>query len=126
MKHRCLIAVILLAAALLPTTGSAFCGFYVAKADSKLFNKASQVVIARDGNRTVLTMASDFSGDSGEFAMVVPVPTMLQREQIHVTKHAVIEHLDAYSSPRLVEYFDDSPCQIMYRMEADIDGPSFF
>lgn len=25
----------------------AFCGFYVAKADTKLYNKASQVVIAR-------------------------------------------------------------------------------
>ena len=26
-----------------------FCGFYVAKADTKLFNKASQVVLVRDG-----------------------------------------------------------------------------
>ena len=28
-----------------------FCGFYVAKADTKLFNKASQVVLVRDGDR---------------------------------------------------------------------------
>jgi hypothetical protein len=27
----------------------AFCGFYVAKADTKLYNQASQVVIARNG-----------------------------------------------------------------------------
>ena len=40
-----------------------FCGFYVAKADTKLFNKASQVVLVRDGDRTVLTMANDFKGD---------------------------------------------------------------
>src|SRR4029450_13485154 len=33
-----------------------FCGFYVSKADAKLFNKASQVVLVRDGDRTVLTM----------------------------------------------------------------------
>ena len=26
-----------------------FCGFYVSKADTKLFNKASQVVLVRDG-----------------------------------------------------------------------------
>ena len=32
----------------------AFCGFYVAKADSSLYNQASQVIIARDGDRTVL------------------------------------------------------------------------
>ena len=30
-----------------------FCGFYVAKADTKLFNQASQVVLVRDGDRTV-------------------------------------------------------------------------
>ena len=36
---------------------AAFCGFYVSKADTALFNKSSQVVLARDGDRTVLTMA---------------------------------------------------------------------
>ena len=54
----------------------AFCGFYVAKADTKLFNKASQVVLVRDGDRTVLTMANDFKGDPKEFAVVIPVPTV--------------------------------------------------
>ena len=47
-----------------------FCGFYVAKADTKLFNKASQVVLVRDGDRTVLTMANDFKGEPKEFAVV--------------------------------------------------------
>ena len=55
---------------------SAFCGFYVAKADTKLFNKASQVVLVRDGDRTVLTMANDFQGEPKEFALVMPVPTV--------------------------------------------------
>jgi len=50
------------------TAGSAhaFCGFYVAKADTQLFNKASQVVLVRDGDHTVLTMANDFKGDLQE------------------------------------------------------------
>ncbi len=91
---------------------NAFCGFYVAKADTKLFNRASQVVLVRDGDRTVLTMANDFKGDPKEFAIVVPVPTFLERGQIHVAERALIEHLDAYSSPRLVEYFDEDPCQV--------------
>jgi hypothetical protein len=59
----------------------AFCGFYVAKADTSLFNRASQVVLARDGDRTVLTMASDFKGEPKEFAVVIPVPTFITREQ---------------------------------------------
>jgi hypothetical protein len=88
-----------------------FCGFYVAKADTKLFNKASQVVLVRDGDRTVMTMANDFEGDPKEFAVVIPVPTLLARGQIHVGDKALIDHLDAYSAPRLVEYFDQNPCQ---------------
>src|SRR5690349_12585431 len=89
----------------------AFCGFYVAKADTKLFNKASQVVLVRQGDRTVLTMANDFRGDPKEFAVVIPVPSVLQKEQIHIGEKALLDHLDAYSAPRLVEYFDEDPCQ---------------
>ena len=89
----------------------AFCGFYVARADTQLFNQASQVVLVRDGERTVMTMANDYRGDAKDFAVVIPVPTVLEREQIHVTEPALIEHLDAYTSPRLVEYHDPDPCR---------------
>ena len=88
------------------SSAHAFCGFYVAKADTKLFNHASQVAIVRDEDRTVMTMANDFQGDPKEFAIVIPVPTKIERGQIHVAEKALIDHLDAYSSPRLVEYFD--------------------
>jgi len=90
---------------------AAFCGFYVGKADTKLFNKASEVAIARHDNKTVITMANDFKGEVKEFAMVVPVPTVLEKEQIHVGDPAVLKHLADYSAPRLVEYFDDNPCR---------------
>ena len=88
----------------------AFCGFYVAKADTKLFNKASKVAIMRDGERTVITMANDYQGPLTEFAMVVPVPTVLEEGQINVADNALLDHLDAYTAPRLVEYFDEDPC----------------
>ncbi len=101
----------------------AFCGFYVAKADTRLFNQASKVVIVRDGDRTVLTMANDYRGDPQEFALVVPVPTFLEREQIHVSDRAIIEHLDAYSAPRLVEYHDPNPCHLYDRLEATAEAP---
>jgi hypothetical protein len=99
-----------------------FCGFYVGKADTKLFNKASQVVLVRDGNRTVMTMANDFQGDLKEFAVVIPVPTFLRREQIHVGEKALVDHLDAYSAPRLVEYFDEDPCTRYLPAESSIFG----
>ena len=91
---------------------SAFCGFYVSKADAKLYNQASQVVIARDGNRTILTMANDYQGDVKDFALVVPVPVILQEDQVRIGDPKIIERLDAFSAPRLVEYFDSDPCQV--------------
>jgi hypothetical protein len=95
----------------------AFCGFYVAKADTKLFNQASQVALVRDGDHTVLTMANDFQGDPKEFALVVPVPTFIERRQIAVVDKVLLDHLDAYTAPRLVEYFDEDPCAPMAMME---------
>ncbi|MTJ06672.1 DUF2330 domain-containing protein [Anabaena sp. UHCC 0204] len=109
----------LLAVLCFAPTAWAFCGFYVAKADAKLYNQASQVVIARDGNRTVLTMANDFQGEVKDFAVVIPVPSVLKKEQVHVAEPKIIEKLDAFSAPRLVEYFDSDPCapeQMMSRM----------
>jgi hypothetical protein len=87
-----------------------FCGFYVSKADAKLYNQASQVVIARNGDRTILTMANDYQGDIKDFAIVVPVPVVLQQDQVNVGDPKIIERLDAFSAPRLVEYFDPDPC----------------
>jgi hypothetical protein len=95
-----------------------FCGFYVAKADAKLFNKASQVVLARFEDKTVMTMANDFKGDLTDFAVVIPVPTFIKKGQIHIANKTVIDHLDAYTAPRLVEYFDENPCVQWMRDEA--------
>lgn len=106
-----------LATALLSGTVNAFCGFYVARADTALYNDASQVVLVRDGERTVMTMNNNFRGAVDEFAIVVPVPTVLEEGQINVAERALIEHLDAYTAPRLVEYFDEDPCRVMYRMD---------
>src|SRR5215475_7021520 len=89
---------------------AAFCGFYVAKADAKLFNKSSKVVLARNGQTTAITMASDYEGEPKEFAVVIPVPTFIERKQIGVVDMKTIDHLDAFTAPRLVEYFDGDPC----------------
>ena len=94
----------------LSLSAQAFCGFYVGKADTTLFNEASQVIVARDGQRTVISMQNDYRGDLKEFALVVPVPTVLKRGQVNVGDKRIFDRLDAYSAPRLAEYFDESPC----------------
>lgn len=101
---------ILLSLLMFNQTAIAFCGFYVAKGDAKLFNKASQVVLVRQEDKTVLTMANDFKGEMKEFAVVIPVPVVLKKTQIHIGDKKSIDHLDAYTAPRLVEYFDENPC----------------
>src|SRR5438067_7211970 len=56
-------------------------------------------------------MSNDYKGPLTEFALVVPVPSVLTRDQIHVGDRKLLERLDAYSSPRLVEYTDPDPCE---------------
>ena len=97
-----------LAVPLAPALG--FCGFYVAQADSKLFNKSSKVVLAWDKGRASVTMASDYLGDPKAFALVVPVPTVVARKDILVVGNDLVDKLDAYSAPRLSEYYDEDPC----------------
>ncbi|MBU6324960.1 MAG: DUF2330 domain-containing protein [Bacteroidetes bacterium] len=104
----------LLLPALLTTLGAsesqAFCGFYVAKAGASLYNEKSEVIMVRDGQRTVITMSNDFKGAATDFAMVVPVPHVLKEQDIRVVDRGLFDRFDAYSSPRLVEYFDPAPC----------------
>ncbi|MCB9236074.1 MAG: DUF2330 domain-containing protein [Bacteroidia bacterium] len=102
----------------------AFCGFYVAKADVSLFNKTSQVILARKGSHTVVTMSNDFSGDVKDFAMVVPVPEVLKREQIRVKNPAIFATFDAYSGPRMTEYYDPEVCAVAYKEYYDYDDVS--
>jgi Na+-translocating ferredoxin:NAD+ oxidoreductase RnfD subunit len=88
----------------------AFCGFYVGKADAKLYNHGSQVAYVRNGDRNVISIMNDYEGEPSEFALVVPVPVALRKDQIHVGDRELFTHLDSYSSPRLVEYYDADPC----------------
>jgi hypothetical protein len=108
------LAAILAQLAVIAEPANAFCGFYVAKADTKLFNKSSKVVITRNGQQTAITMASDYEGEPNEFALVVPVPTFIEKSQISVVETTTIDHLDVYTAPRLVEYFDPDPCPPRY------------
>ncbi len=98
------------ALALPAANAAAFCGFYVGKADAALFNDASKVVMVRDGERTVINMLNDYQGELSEFAMVVPVPHVLNKEDVKTPFRALFDRIDAYSAPRLAEYYDPDPC----------------
>jgi hypothetical protein len=118
LKTTVAVAAIIAQVAALAGPAAAFCGFYVAKADSKLFNKSSKVVLSRDGQTTAITMASDYQGEPKEFAVIIPVPTFIERKQIGVVEMKTIDHLDAFTAPRLVEYHDPDPCAPIFYSRA--------
>src|SRR4051812_32367916 len=103
-------AALVLLLAMISHEAMAFCGFYVSKADGTLKNKTSQVILVRDGNRNVITMYNDFQGNFRDFAMVVPVPVVLRKNDIKVVDQQIFNMLNDYSKPRLVEYYDQDPC----------------
>ncbi len=95
---------------LIPSSASAFCGFYVGGADSQLYNNATQVVLMRHEKRTVLSMRNNYQGPPKGFAMVVPVPVVLQEENVKTLPDSVFDRIDKLSAPRLVEYWEQDPC----------------
>jgi hypothetical protein len=92
----------------------AFCGFFVAGNDAKLTNNASQVVLMRKGNRTVMTMSNSYQGPPENFAMVVPVPVVLHKQDVKTLPADVFDRVDSLSAPRLVEYWEQDPCRERY------------
>ncbi len=88
----------------------AFCGFYVSGSGEKMFNDATNVVLMRDGTRTVLSMQNDYKGPLEDFAMVIPVPVVLHEADVKTLPKVVFDNTDALGSPRLVEYWEQDPC----------------
>ena len=102
---------------MVPSVAEAFCGFYVGGADSQLYNNATQVVMMREGKRTVLSMRNNYQGPPQGFAMVVPVPVVLQKENVKTLPDEVFARVDKLSAPRLVEYWEQDPCYVEPRYE---------
>lgn len=111
MRRTLPLATTALLTALLTASGvEAFCGFYVAGSDAALSNRATSVVLLRDGARTVLSMQNAYEGPPENFALVVPVPVVLQRENVRTLPREVFDRVDRLAAPRLVEYWEQDPC----------------
>ncbi|HET9989904.1 MAG TPA: DUF2330 domain-containing protein, partial [Kofleriaceae bacterium] len=95
----------------------AFCGFYVAGSNQQMFNDATQVVLMRQGTRTVLSMQNNYKGPPEAFAMVVPVPAVLHEGDVKTLTKDVFEHVEQMGAPRLVEYWEQDPCHPQPPME---------
>jgi MYXO-CTERM domain-containing protein len=108
--NRLAIAATALAVTLAPAAADAFCGFYINGSGGEMFNNATQVVMMRQGTRTVLAMQNNYQGPVQDFAMVVPVPVVLHEADVKTLPKDVFAKVDTMSSPRLVEYWEADPC----------------
>src|SRR5690349_11423560 len=106
-----------------PPEAEAFCGFYVAGADSQLYNNATMVVLMRDGTRTVLSMQNNYQGPAADFAMVVPVPVVLSEKDVRILPKEVFDRVDKLAAPRLVEYWEQDPCAPNYYYPGAMPAP---
>ncbi|HEY8091263.1 MAG TPA: DUF2330 domain-containing protein, partial [Polyangiaceae bacterium] len=102
---------------------AAFCGFYVSGADTRLFNDATNVVLLREGTRTVLSMQNAYKGPPSAFAMVVPVPVVLQKENVKTLPRGIFDRVDELAAPRLVEYWEQDPCEAPMIEDAVVMAP---
>ncbi|WP_146658678.1 DUF2330 domain-containing protein [Enhygromyxa salina] len=105
-----------------PVQSHAFCGFYVSGAEAKLYNDATMVVMMRDGQRTVLAMQNHYQGPPQDFALVIPVPTVLHEGDVQTLPRGVFDRVDKLAAPRLVEYWEQDPCAVADPDPADGRG----
>lgn len=103
---------------LLAPSVHAFCGYYAGDDGQAITNASSIVVLAHDGDRVSLTLANDFDGPTTSFALLIPVPEVLDASKVREIDPTWLDRLDAYSAPRRVQY----PCYDDYENYDDYDG----
>src|SRR5690349_24795092 len=108
--HHLVAATSFAALAFAAARADAFCGFYVGGAGAELFNNATQVVLMRHGTTTILSMQNNYQGPPEAFAMVIPVPVVVKKEQVKTLERELFAKIDTLSAPRLVEYWEQDPC----------------
>ncbi len=107
MRNICAILVLL---SFSPSVAFGFCGFYVGSGEQELYNDATNVILMRDGTSTILSMQNDYTGPLEDFAMIIPVPQVLEKSQVKTLSSKIFAKVDALAAPRLVEYWELNPC----------------
>lgn len=73
-------------------------------------NRETVVVMLREGTRTVLAFQNDYLGPAEDFALIVPVPVVLQEGDVHTLHPSVFATVQTAAQPRVVELWEQNPC----------------
>jgi MYXO-CTERM domain-containing protein len=82
----------------------AFGGVLVGSEGDVLLSKHSQIVVARNGNQTTLTLAPGYVGDASRLAFIVPLPDVIDASAVTTPDPGLLDRLDANAAPRLVKH----------------------
>ena len=85
-------------------------GLFLAKNNNQVISKQTQIVMARKGAKSILTLTSDFQTKAGDVVLVVPLPMDVKNVKFTNVQYENIDELNRYTSPRLIEYVDFDPC----------------
>lgn len=77
--------------ACIPLPASAFCGAFVGDPTDTLSNTSSEVVLARDGDQTVLNLIMNYEGNADQFAVLLPIPKVVTAEDVGSIKRELVE-----------------------------------
>lgn len=99
-----------LAGLLASSQAQALPGFIAGKGESPRHNNATQVVLMKKGDATVVTIWADYEGPLDNFAVVFPVPADVKLRDVKTLKRDAVDHLDEITSPRFHEYWEMDAC----------------
>jgi MYXO-CTERM domain-containing protein len=97
----------------------AFPGFFAGGTDARATNNATQIVVMREKQRTVVSVMPDYQGPVGPFALLLPVPASVTKDDIKTMGRTSFERIELLDSPRLVEYWEMDPCSPMAATAGD-------
>src|SRR5690606_38503316 len=94
-----------------PQAAHAFPGFFVGKDDQARTSTSAHVVVMHRGERTVVTVMTDYDGPSQPFALVMPLPEDVSMDHVTTLKRDFVSRLDQLTAPRFHEFWEMDPCE---------------
>lgn len=83
---------------------------YLTEPTKAVDHKPSVMVVSRDENRTVVTLAPRFSYDGTKLGILVPVPNISSKTQIRFANPEFVAEAMRFTSPRFNYYNDGDIC----------------
>lgn len=86
-------------------------GFFATASETKTSSNSTQIAVLMNGEDTVVTLMTDYTGPNKPFALVLPVPKDTSFDQVKVLKRGALDRIDELTAPRFHEFWEKDPCE---------------